>query len=299
MERKNYFHFFANGDDAKNFIISKEDFVYEFNLIGICSFVSGVTVLAFNIEDSHPHALLYGTLEQALNFKNRFETSSLKHISVTRGSHDNVRLDCELIAIKDEEHLMKVAAYVIIQPTKDGKPVMYYDYRWGTGSMYFRPMSHGAIWERDDGGRPVKLARYADLTVKERKAVSSRTILPDDWIIAGGIILPSNYVDVKGYESIFKTHNCFRSFTGASRKQLTDVMEHMASSRGVLMEDLEAREKCKQLSKVLFKTYDIKTLDLQKRLRLATELRMSYSLSYRQLATVVRLPENEVRKYLQ
>ena len=78
---KNYYHMFANGDDAKNFIISERDYIFEFNLIGICAHEKGVKVLSFSIEDSHPHALLYGTEKDCKSFRTTYELSSLRHIA--------------------------------------------------------------------------------------------------------------------------------------------------------------------------------------------------------------------------
>ena len=57
MEKKNYYHLFANGDDARDFILDEEDFFAAFNRFGVCAAATGVTVLSFSVEDSHPHAL--------------------------------------------------------------------------------------------------------------------------------------------------------------------------------------------------------------------------------------------------
>lgn len=73
MERQNnesapgYFHMYANGDDAKEFVISEDDYRFQFNLVGVCAYNSGAEVLAFSIEDSHPHIFLFGTIDICLN----------------------------------------------------------------------------------------------------------------------------------------------------------------------------------------------------------------------------------------
>jgi len=298
MERKNFYHMYSDGASAKNFIICEGDYIYVFNLIGICSFLSGAIVLAFSIEDTHAHILLWGTMEQAVKFKSQFERSLSRHIAATRGSLDGVDTSCMLDATEDEEHLMNVAAYVIIQPTKDGKPVMFFDYRWGTGCLYFRTSPYVPVWLLDSDGNRLQPVKFGDMTVVEKRSVSSRCDLPKDWLLVDGLILPQNYVDVKRFESIFRTHNCYRTFVGAGRKKLQEVSAGMAMSRGVMMEDMEAREKCRELSKQLFGTYDVRRLDVQRRLRLASELMSEYRISYRQLSALVRLPESELRLYL-
>ena len=295
--QKNFYHLFANGDDARNFIISERDFIFEFNLIGICAYEKDVTVVSFSIEHSHPHALLYGTESRCNSFRIQFEKSSLCHISTTRGSSDNVRLQCELLLVDEENYLRSVGTYSIIQPTKDGQPVMFYDYKWGSGSMYFRPDHHLSIWQLAEDGQVLRTVRYGDLSARLKRRICGRHSIPYDWEICNGLILPSNYVDKKRFEGIYQTYNCFRAFCGASNKQLSIVQQKMASARGIMMDDLEARQKCRELAFNMFRENDPRKLDLSRRMTLAMELRSRYHLSTRQLSTLVYLPESEIRKY--
>lgn len=77
---KHYYHLYSNGNDAKNFIITEGDFVAAFNRIGLCCCLSGVSILSFSIEDTHIHALLYGTSDECNHFKRLFEEKSLRSI---------------------------------------------------------------------------------------------------------------------------------------------------------------------------------------------------------------------------
>jgi len=295
---KRFYHLFGDGGQAGRFIISLDDFKYEFNLVGVCSFVTEVTVVGFTLEDSHPHFLLYGEYERCLAFEAMFEKSSITHIVRTRGDSDGVNLNCELILVEDTSYLMNVAAYVIVQPTKDGKGVMYYDYLWGTGSMYFRPKDHVPIWTYIGDGVWRKPERYGDLTVREQRKVGSLYDLPDDWLVVNGVILPDNYVDVHLFESIFKSHNAFRTFAGAGNKQLASVGEEMARVKGVYVDDMEARRLCLEVAMRSFGTQNLRQMDAQKRLLLGKELRYSYRLSFRQISTLLRVSESELVKYL-
>lgn len=295
---KQYYHFFANGDDAKNFITSERDFIFEFNLVGICAYEKGVTVLSFSIEDSHPHGLLFGTEKDCQSYKIQYEISSLRHIAATRGSCDGVRFNCELLLVDDEDYLRNVGTYSIVQPTKDGKPVMFYDYKWGTGSMYFRPEGSIPIWQMSPDGQLLSAVRYGDISAREKRRICGRHTIPDDWLICNGLILPNNYVDVKGFEQIYRTYNCYRAFCGAGNKQLSVVQEKMASARGIMMDDMEARHKCKDVAYELFMEKDSRRMNVDQRLALARELRVRYHLSYRQLSSLTYLPEGEIAKYV-
>lgn len=299
MERQFSFHLYANGDDARNFIICEADYYFQFNLVAVCAYVTGVTILGFSIEDSHPHFLLRGTQERALAFRKMYMSSTMQHIRSTRGCGDGVVLDLQLDMIEDDEYLKNAAAYVIVQPTKDGKSVMPYDYKWGTGSMYFRMSGTIPVWRIGEDGSLGEIRRWGSLSYRERKSmVSPRIHLPDEWLVCNGLILPSNYLDVAAYERIFVSFNCFRTFLASGRKQMQTVRDQMARSRGVMLEDLEAREICAMTCLRLFGKRTARWLDTQQRLELAKALKFQYKLSLRQLATLCRLPEVEVMKYL-
>ena len=72
----------------------------------------------------------------------------------------------------------------------------------------------------------------------------------------------------------------------------------MASVRGVNLDDLEARRICSELCVRLFNRLSTRTLSVAQRLSLAQELRNTYRLSFRQLSTLVKLPEDELKKYV-
>lgn len=294
-----FYHLFANGSDASNFIVSEQDFIFQFNLIGVCAYCSKVKVAAFSIEETHPHFLLYGTEEQCLIFKDMYKRSSIRHIATTRGSSDGVCLNFEIYHIDDTRYLRNVAAYVITQSTKDGKPVMFYDYKWGSGSMYFRKRNHIPIWLVDNETISINsTCTLSDLDYKTRQGLCGRHRLPDHWIICNNLILPNNYIDVSLFENIFKTYNCFRVFTGASNKQSEEITETMSEIRGVEYNDYEARELASRLAFDAFKSRDILRLDIKERLKLSFILKRRHKMSTRQLSVVCRVPESEIKKYI-
>ena len=76
------------------------------------------------------------------------------------------------------------------------------------------------------------------------------------------------------------------------------MLAKMAEQRGVAMEDLEARKVCGDVCKQMYGTRDPRRLDTPRRIRLAQQLRQQFRLTFRQLATLVRLPETEVRTFV-
>lgn len=298
MDTEHYYHMFANGDDAKNFITTEEEFKSAFNRFAVCAISTEAKVLSFNVEDTHPHALLWGTHETCTRFKKLYGDMSIRSIVQSRGSAEGVSLHCELYEIDDINYLRNVGTYTIIQVTKDGKAVMPYDYRYGTGALYFRNKYSAVPWLFDDEGNYCPRVRFDSLTVREQKRICpSRQKVPGGWLVANGFILPENYVDVRRFESIYGTHNCYRVFLGMNRKNDVEILSKMAEIRGVRIEDFEARRLCREACMRLFGVETTRTLSLSQRMELARNLRLK-GVAFRQLALLVHVPESEMRKYV-
>lgn len=296
---KHYYHLFANGCDAQNFIIGEYEFKAAFNRIAVCSFLCNVTVLAASIEDTHPHILLWGDRENAEMFKAKYEDLSIRYISRHRGTAEGIVLHCELCEINDNTYLMNAASYVIVQATKDGKPVLPYDYLYGTGALYFRKTGSILPWDHDYQGHIYERKELGSFPVKEQwRICNTKLRMPPDWIIVNGFIHPYSFVNVAGFENIFKTHNCFRAFLASGKARDEIVRRTMSTVRGLTLEDLEARMRCMERCINLFGKKTTKFLTTGQRLELAQDLRSKYGISFRQLSFLTKLPEAELRKYI-
>ena len=297
---KGYFHLCADGRLTRRLIICDTDYYATFNAIGIAAALSDFTVLAFSFEESHPHVLGYGTYESCQRFKILCEIIIFRHIVTSRGGADGVVFKLSIIPVDSESYLKTVGTYVISQPTKDGKIVMPYDYKWGTGSMYFRPANHIPIWCFDSNGRYVEPFPIGQLSAREQARIlhSKRRIPQQDWTVCNGLLLPGNYVDVAHFERIYQTHNCFRAFMSSGKNKDMEVLNALAIANGIALEDKEAIEVCKVVCPEMFGENDTRRLTAKQRLALAQQLKKDHMLSKRQLATLVRLPEEEIFKYI-
>lgn len=298
---KQFFHICADGSDARHFIICQKDYYAAMNIVALSAANADVRVVAFALEDTHPHFLLFASIEECSRFKTLFENIYRRYATETRKNGLKLELHGEMYPIGDDEsYLLNVAVYTIVQPTKDGKHVMPYDYPWGSGSLYFRSRCYVPIWFFDDNQVIRQPVRFGDLSVQARREmVHSRSLtLPDDWQVCNGIVLPTNYVDIARFESIYKTHNCFRVFLSNNRKKEEEILLRMAKARGVMLEDSEAREACGTESKALFGTRDLRKLSSEQRIRVAQVLRSKYRMTLRQIATCVLLPESEIRIFV-
>ena len=300
MENKRFFHLCGDGPNSRNFITSLEDYKAAFNLIGVCAANTEVVVISFSIEESHGHYLLWGTLEACTTYKLKYESQYKHYAAATRPKGQELVFDWELYPIDDENYLKNVAAYTIIQSTKDGKPVMFYDYRWGTGSMYFRDKNHIPLWYYDENGILTEPIPFGEFNRLEKRAIvhSQSLTIPRNWMICNGLILPSNYIDVKLFENIYRTHNSFRVFMSSPKAREEEMLRKMADYRGVSIDDIQAHQLCGDMCKTMFGTRDPRRLTTTQRVALAQQLRRQYRMSFRQLAILVRLSEKELRVYV-
>ncbi len=296
---KGYFHLCSDGKLTRRFINSESDYYAAFNLIGVCAALTDASVLAFSIGESHPHQLIYAELSEAKRFMDLYERSYTRHIIVDRKGLDGVEFKMELFPVDSQEYLKTVGTYVIAQPTKDGKSIMPYDYRWGTGSMYFRPEEFISIWRYDRQGNKLPTVPVGDLTTRARLALlHTKRPVPPHWLTCNGLLLPENYVDVRHFESIYRTHNTFRAFLSTGRNRDMEVLSAIAAARGIALDDQEAGEICRKTCQQRFGFSDTRKLMPEQRLSMARELRQSHRLSLRQIATLIRLPEEEVARYI-
>ncbi len=298
MEGRDFYHFFADGHKAESFALTECDFKYQFNLMGICSLLSGATVLSFTIEETHPHALLHGTEKEC----NTFKTLYSRRTKWRSSGPDNIRaktsIDFFLIKVQGDNYLKNVATYTIIQPTKDGKGIMFYDYPWGTGPMYFRSRKYTPPWLLDHDGNKLAVTQFGALSTRKQRMVSRTVKLPGNWLIADGLILPENYVDVRMFEGIFVTHNAFLAFTAARKAAFNEVRKNMALKVGLNVNDSDALEYSRKAAMEMYHSDDIRNMSLAQRIELAQEIKRRYNISPRQIAICTRLAESDVYKYV-
>lgn len=299
METLNYYHLFANGDDAKNLIVSESDYYATFNLIGVCAANTNARVVSFSIEDSHPHILLYGKRSDCVTFMRMYVKSVMHHIVSSRESSDGVVLKCDMYPVSNEDYLRNVAVYSIIQPTKDGKSIMPYDYPWGSGPLYFRPSWMKTVWQMYPDGIEGKMVEAGSISKRRLQAmIFSKRCIPDNWLLCNGFLLPSNYVATDLFEGIFVTHNCFRVFLGNSSRKNDQVLSKMAKMHGIVLENFDAVKFCEDVCLSLYGKKTVRWLAPDQRLALAQKLKHGHNMTVKQISAFCRIPRAELEKFL-
>ena len=293
---KNYYHFYSDGKLAVELFLSKSDFVAALNRLAVCAVrFPQVVVVAFTLEDTHVHLLLYCREEDGKAFCDMFKKLTMMYVSRTRGGKP---ADLYILFndeyIEDADYLKATGAYVLVQPTKDGKGIMPYDYPWSSASLYFRGDKVIPLWCVDRHGDVQKVVRVCDLSYEDRKRyLKTDAVIPGEWAFCNGIILPSNYVDVRRFESIYGTHNSFRFFL--SKNSDVEMIRHLTTVKGVSLQDSEMREACRKVCQSRFGVNGVRSLNSAQRLEVARKLRQMYLISHKQLSRIVHVPLEEIK----
>jgi len=291
------FHLFSNGAATADIFITSEDKDDALNRIAVVAYISGVEILAFDIEDTHLHIFATGKFDNILKFKFQYQKRTRDYLTRTRDDAQFMKFSMEISRIESEDYAKRAAAYVICQATKDGKKILPYDYRWSSASLYFRNHNNDQLWTLTENSESHQINEVSGLSLnylKRRFRITFR--LPDRWKFCNGIILPSSFVNIPEFEKIFRTHNTFRVFCGGSAAHDKDTLDSMALRLGVELDEKEAKELASQYSCFLFGKRSVRTLNVMQRIELARMLRQKIGIGIPQIARRVYLPESEVRK---
>ena len=162
---------------------TQEDFVYGMNTIALCALLFPVRIVRFELMGNHIHIVLHAT-----------GASCLKVFYYIR-KRLGVDLDFKLVTIHDEEQLANTLLYVDRNPYETDLNVLPGGYPWGTGGLGFRLQVPAGV--RADALSKAYL----------RRILHSYVDVPADYQIdtARGMILPSSFVDIPLFESLFGT----------------------------------------------------------------------------------------------
>lgn len=301
---KKYYHIYSDGATGNGLFESTADFIAAMNRLAICAAYCDVEIIAFVFEDTHVHFVVCCTEENCAIFKRLFKKLTLTYISITRPREERLAtMDFSVYELNQNEDetlydvLKHEIAYCVIQPTKDGKRVMPYDYLWGTGSMYFRSKGIPSIWRITRQGEEKPITQVKDYNKWKRAKIFRTTLdIPEHWYVCNGIILPENYVSVEKAEEILGSPNAYRALM--ARKIDDKVIKRMSRARGISLENKEMRLACIELCKEIFHEKSVKNLDAEQRLIIARRLRQKYVSTYKQIATTVHLPLIEIIRNL-
>ena len=242
-----------------------------------------VLVLAFILMSNHVHFVLYATEQEARAFVEAIKCRYSQYLyrkygirELLRRNHVDVR---EIEADTDEEALERAIAYVQMNCVEARICTHPSQYRWGTGNVFFCPMS-GSMSGKPSGSLSAR--------ARARLLHSECPGIPDTWLVSdAGYILPESYVKVDLVEKIFRTPgrlNYFYNSTSKARKRLETGEKNLPAFK-----DQTILQAFPDLCRSLFRKRTFAELSEPDRKEMLRQLRFRFSADVDQLARVCGL----------
>lgn len=289
MGKKGFYHLFSDGFRTDVLFEDKPAFIAAMNIIAICFFRCKVSILAFCLMDNHVHFILYGTLDECLQFRDKFLHKYAIWHSKRYSGKKLESIEFDIKHMEDERYILTSIAYVLRNCIAAGFRYCAIDYLWSSASLYFRDAE--SLRNFTTGWQ-----RLSEISVKERnRRLQTQMDLPSDWLITpDGYIWPGCYIDYKHVERLFKTPKSFTYFMGQGKEE--EINKSLGMEASVQIPDMELREKATIHCLRMFKTTNMRRLDATRRIELAKILRKEYKCSIKQIARIVHLDSQYIKE---
>lgn len=282
-----YYHVCSDGNFTSVLFLNPDDFKAAMNRVACCSLRLRVIVLAFVLMDNHFHFIIWAPSENdAYRFAQEFKRLTGLYQTEQYHRPGSLRkLPVKVLPILGDESLKTQICYVLKNPTK-ARIGMFYDYPWGTGTLYFRKDS------------AVKPAFSVSSLTKEtiRTMCRTRVSVPTDWRICDGILIPENFVPVEKVEQLFRTTRSFMYYLSLNKDD--EIEQEMGQWNELRLTDSELRQERDLYAREKFGTSHLRDLSLRDRIKVARYLRHKYLCSQKQVARIVQLPLETIEKVL-
>ncbi|MBO4571874.1 MAG: hypothetical protein J5699_08120 [Bacteroidales bacterium] len=284
-----YYHICSDGNHSFSLFNTRHDFVNAMNRIAICSIRFKVVILAFVLMDNHFHfAVRADSEEECILFIKEIKRLMGMHFNYVGEDNNPFKgIPVKVIPVTDEDYLRALICYIIKNPTKARKG-MFYNYPWGSGSLYFSSEN------KNTHRKPMAVS---GLTVDEvRRICETHQNIPKNWVLADGYLLPENYIAVAEVEALYKTSRSFMFHLSLNKDEAIET--NYGEWNEIGMDDVELRAERDRIIVQRFGLRRVSKLSATERLSLAKELRHKYLCSRKQLSRMVHLPLEEIDRFI-
>ncbi len=251
--QQNYWHVYSDGIQADIPFCSDEDKIFALNSVAIVAFCTGMTVLCVVVNDTHLHAVLYGTRGLECKDELRRRLIVYRH----KGKGDKLFFACD--EITERRELLSKIIYTF-RNCLDFYQKVPWEYRFGPGNVYFA--------EPKENGKAL-----GELSVRGKKALFHTNVkLPDSWRVDNdGMLVPASFMDIRHVENLFATPKAFLAFLYVRREDEQTMKQQL---HGRYLEERriqDMRERGNKLSNSYFGKSLMK-LDINCRLHVASKM---------------------------
>lgn len=292
MTESHYYHYATKGLENDTLFGSVKAFIAGMNRIARCFLTAleegPVIILAFCLMDNHVHFILYGTEENCDKFLSNYKR--LTEIWLTKHPEEGCpgkKWEIGHWLLPDRESLIEKICYVLRNPSAAHLPFAPGGYRWSSANLLF---SDNTLM-LSIGKKASEFSRN-----KKRDMFGAKPVILDDWVIfPDGMIWPGCYVDYKRVEKLFPSAG---KYLHELSRYCEDKVNLEMMAGNVSLPDGDVRDRAKEISQKIFGTEDMASLNLNARLMIAKELKLSMGASTKQIARIVRLGIEDLRRLI-
>ena len=301
-----YYHVCTDGNQLPWMFRDDEDFRNGINRLAICSLALKLSVICFILMDNHVHFIFYGTLAQCKEFTYRYKSAISRWIADKYGINGYLsNLSTEIISIDSEEALMETVAYIDRNSIMAGYKYLPCDYPWGSAKYMFREKSLCTYSVKRDvvdkhvdavTAQSVSVKEVAELQVVERRSIiKSRKQIPLHWEIDQyGMIMPYSFLSLDTLTKLFVSPLRYLYFLSKKLEGKIDMQQGIKS----FISDKEMRTITYRLSKEIFATDDVKSLDFESKIVLARKLRYQFASTPKQISRMLSLDVGTLSEFI-
>ena len=288
---KQYFHWCCKGLQHDLIFSSVPEFIAGMNRIAICAVYCrnngrDVKVVAFCLLNNHFHFVLYGSEEDTSFFMDHFRLLTGKWLTVHRGERLHEKMELGHWAATNPEKVRDKVIYTLRQSYEAGHPFSPQGYRWCSARFMFADNSPILCPAKELGSLSFRTVR---------KITFSELELPPDWLLLpDGVIWPGSYMDLEACERLFSGPKDFMFCLNNGNIDRAVNVEMLTLAPSI--PDNEVKDKADAMARDLFGKKNVNTCQADERLAIARYLRKQLHCGSRQLARVVRMEEDIIRK---
>lgn len=292
-DNKFFFHWCSRGLTADLLYANTQEFIAGMNRIAVCwlyCMQKGrlVRIVAFCLLNNHFHFVLYGTEEDTVLFMEHYRMLSLQWIRNHRQERLHGIIELGHWPATNAEKVRTKVVYTLRQTLEAGLQITPQGYPWSSARLMFNDNSFildTAKTVKELSGRAVQ------------RVTNSKEIFPSSWrILSNGMIWPGEYVEVKLAENLFsgvKNYMFSLNSSNADKEVLAEINNDIPS-----LPDTEVKDTAESLAKGLFGKKRVSECSAEERIGIARYIRQELHCGYKQLARIVRMNEEDLRRII-
>ena len=286
-DMKGYYHYCSKGFKSEILYASEEEYTAGVNRLAVCAAINinggePVSVLAYCLMDNHFHLILHGEESACERYALNYKKLTAMWVSRNRGHPLAETIEPGHWFVSPQKLGEKIV-YVLRNPVAAGMRVVPQGYRWSSAHLMF------SDW------RPLTMKKVSECSVREvGRICGSKERLPESWLLTQDSVWPGSFVQAAAAENCFKSVGSFMFDLNNGNIDRETEEEMLAGNYS--LPDAEIKERAVELSMEYYRKETVSKCSPEERVMLARILRKELQCNHKQLARVLRLNTDELKR---